>query len=88
MKLLNYDSKYLIMNNLRVAENAELPSSHTKAQYRILCNLIIQKKISKKFFDFIVKELYEVDDWKELNYIQTYQLIHVLTYFDYEKVRM
>lgn len=76
------------MNNLRTTPDIELPKTHTQAQYKILCNLIIQKKITKKFFDFIVKELYEVDDWHELNYCQVYQLIHVLTYFDYEKVRM
>lgn len=88
MKLLNYDSKYLIMSNLRTAESQLMPSSHTKAQYKILCNLIIQKKISRKFFEFIVSELYGVKDWKQLDYAQTYQLIHVLTYFDYQKVRM
>lgn len=88
MKLLNYNSRHLIVNNLRTASNSELPKTHTQAQYKILCNLIIQKKISKRFFDFIVKELYEVDDWKELNYSQVYELIHILTYFDYKKVRM
>ena len=88
MKLLNYDNRHLIMNNLRVAKNAELPINHTEAQYRILCNLIIRKKISKRFFDFILLELYGTKDWKQLDYSQTYELIHILTYFDYEKVRM
>ena len=88
MKLLNYDHKYLIMSNLRTAESQPKPSSYTKAQYKILCNLIIQKKISRKFFEFIVSELYGVNDWKQLDYAQTYQLIHVLTFYDYQKVRM
>ena len=87
MKLLNYDNRELIMQNVRSAQT-EVPDTFTKRQYQILCNLIRQKKISKKFFVFIIKELYEVDDWKKLNYRQAYQLIHVLTYFDYEKVRM
>ena len=88
MKLMNYDREYLIMSNLRTVESQPMPSSHTKAQYKILCNLIIQKKISRKFFEFIVSELYGVNDWKQLDYAQTYQLIHVLTFYDYQKVRM
>ncbi len=88
MKLMNYDREYLIMSNLRTVESQPMPSSHTKAQYKILCNLIIQKKISRKFFEFIVSELYGVNDWKQLDYAQTYQLIHVLTFYDYKKVRM
>lgn len=87
MKLLNYDSKYLILSNLRTVDNQPMPSSHTKAQYKILCNLIIRKKISRKFFEFIVFELFGVNDWKQLDYAQTYQLIHVLTFYNYAKVR-
>ena len=88
MKLLNFDSKDLILENMRPIEKQPKPSTHTTAQYKILCNLITQKKISKRFFEFIVSELFGTDDWKELDYEQTYQLVHVLTYLDYEKVRM
>lgn len=88
MKLLNYDSKDLILENMRPIEKQPKPSTHTKAQYKILCNLIVQKKISRRFFEFIVSELFETDDWKELDYEQVYTLIHVLTFFDYTKVRM
>lgn len=88
MKLLNYDSKYLILNSLRSNGNVTKPITHTKAQYRILCNLIIQKKISRRFFEFVVMEMFDVDDWKQLNYDETYQLIRILTDFDYTKVRM
>ena len=88
MKLYNYDSKKLIMEKLRQVEIKPNPKGHTKTQYRILCNLVIQKKISKRFFDLIVKELYGVTDWKCLTYEQTYELIHLLTFLDYSKVRM
>ncbi len=88
MKLLNYDRKYLIMNNVREAVQQPMPSSHTKAQYKILCNLIIQKKITKRFFEFIVHELFGASDWKQLNYQQVYELIHVLTFYDYRKERV
>lgn len=88
MKLMNYDREYLIMSNLRTVEKQPKPSTHTQAQYKILCNLIVQKKISRRFFEFIVFELFGVDDWKKLDYEQTYQLVHVLTYLDYTKVRM
>lgn len=87
MKMLNYDSKYLIMQNLRtVTQN--VPDHFTKSQYKILCRLIRQKKISKQFFDFLLSELYQLYDWKQLNYSQMYELIHILTYLDYEKVRV
>ena len=78
MKLLNYDNRTLIMQNVR-SVNQEVPSTYTNGQYRILCNLIRQKKISKQFFDFLLLELYDLSDWKKLNYWQMYELIHVLT---------
>lgn len=87
MKMLNYDAKYLIMQNLRpVTKNT--PDHYTESQYKILCRLIHQKKITKKFFDFLLLELYQLKDWKQLNYNQMYELIHVLTYLNYEKVRV
>ena len=87
MKLLNYDNRTLIMQNLR-STHKEIPTTYTKTQYQILCNLIRQKHITKQFFDFLLLELYGLSDWKQLNYKQMYQLIHVLTYWDYKKERM
>lgn len=87
MKLINYDHRELIMNNVRSVRR-QVPSAYTNSQYRILCNLIKQKKITKQFFDFLLEQIYEISDWKQLNYEQMYALIHILTYFDYKKVRM
>ena len=87
MKLLNYDIKYLIMQNLRPVTKI-VPDHYTKSQYKILCRLIRQKKITKQFFDFLLAELYQLHDWKQLTYEEMYQLIHILTYLDYEKVRV
>lgn len=87
MKMLNYDSKYLIMQNLRPFTQT-VPDHYTESQYKILCRLIRQKKITKKFFDFLLLELYGLPDWKRLDYSQMYELIHILTYLDYEKVRV
>lgn len=87
MKMLNYDSKYLIMQNLRPFTQ-KVPDHYTESQYKILCRLIRQKKITKKFFDFLLLELYGLPDWKRLDYSQMYELIHILTYLDYEKVRV
>lgn len=84
MKLLNYDAKYLIMQNVRTIPK-EIPNKYTLCQYRILCKLIRQKKITKKFFDYLIYNLYELSDWQELNYQQMYELIHVLTYYNYSK---
>jgi hypothetical protein len=87
MKLLNYDRRELILQNVRNVEK-EVPATYTKSQYRILCNLIRQKHITKQFFDFLLLQLYGLTDWKQLNYSQMYDFIHVLTFYDYQKVRM
>lgn len=36
----------------------------------------------------VVSSLYNVNDWKKLNYNQMYELIHILTFYDYTKVRL
>ena len=87
MKLLNYDRRELILQNVR-SVTREIPVTYTKSQYRILCNLIRQKRITKQFFDFLLLQLYGLIDWKQLNYSQMYDFIHVLTFYDYTKVRM
>lgn len=84
MKLLNYDCRTLIMQNMRYAVR-EIPETYTKAQYKILCRLIKQKKITKEFFYFLLEQLYDLSDWKQLDYEQMYELIHILTYYDYKK---
>ena len=84
MKLLNYDHRELIMQNVRTVTR-EVPENFTIAQYQILRKLIIQKQISKQFFDFLLLQLYDLSDWKQLNYTQMYELIHILTFWNYEK---
>lgn len=88
MKLMNYDPKTLILQNVKSAEKYPLPDTYTRSQYRILCNLIQRKHIKKQSFDFIVSGLFGVTDWKKLNYKQMYTLIHILINWDYEKVRI
>jgi len=85
MKLMNYDKKDLIYQNLRTTENKPVSDGYTQCQYKILCSLIIQKKIEKRFFDFILSGLFGLTDWKKLDYSQMYTLIHVLTYYNYKK---
>ncbi len=88
MKLVNFDAKTLIYQNLRsgVQEVKEKPQTFTKKQYDILCRLIQQKKITKHFFDVLLNSLFEITDWKQLNYEQMYELIHVLTFWNYQTV--
>lgn len=86
MKLINYDYKDLILQNVRTVSK-ETPSTYTVCQYRILCNLIRQKHITKQFFDFILLQLYDLSDWKKLTYEQMYELIHILTFYNYTKER-
>ena len=84
MKLLNYDHRELIMQNVR-STTKEIPPTYPTSQYKILCRLIRQKRITKQFFDFLLMQLYDLTDWREMNYLQMYELIHVLTYWNYEK---
>ena len=84
MKLLNYDHREWIMQNVRTITK-EVPSTYTKSQYHILCNLIRQKRITKQFFEFLLLQLFNLSDWRKLNYTQMYELIHILTFFDYGK---
>ena len=87
MKLVNYDERTLILQNVRPAKQ-QVYDSYTKSQYQILCNLIRQKHITKPFFMFVLSSLYGLSDWKQLNYSQMYELIHVLTFYNYTKARM
>lgn len=87
MKLMNYDPKTLIYQNVRAdtQETGEKPQTYTKRQHDILCNLIRQKKITKQFFIFMLENLFDgITDWKQLSYGQMYELIHVLTFWNYQ----
>ena len=86
MKLMNYDTKTLIYQNLRsdVREVKEKPQTYTQTQYKILCRLIKQKQVTKQFFYFLLESLFELKDWKQLNYEQMYELVHVLTFWNYQ----
>lgn len=86
MKLANYDKRTLILNNLRTTPSCN-NTTYTKAQYYILCRLIRQKKITESFFNLLLSSLYNTTNWKKLTYKQMYELIHVLTFYNYEKVR-
>lgn len=86
MKLMNYDKKDLIYQNMRadVQRAQKKPQTYTKTQYGILCRLIQQKKVTEQFFNFLLESLFELKDWKQLNYEQMYELIHVLTFWNYQ----
>lgn len=84
MKLLNYDSRTLIYQNLRY-RTAEVPTTFTKCQYTLLCRIIQQKGITKQFFDVLLSELFGLDDWRKMSYWQMYEIIHILTFWNYRK---
>lgn len=86
MKLMNYDKKDLIYQNMRadVQRAQKKPQTYTKTQYSILCRLIQQKKVTEQFFNFLLESLFELKDWKQLNYEQMYELIHVLIFWNYQ----
>lgn len=86
MKLMNYDTRTLIYQNVRanVREVSEVPQKYTPTQTKILRRLIQQKQITEQFFIFLLESLFELRDWKQLNYEQMYELIHILTFWDYQ----
>lgn len=87
MKLMNYEPRTLIYQNVRadIRKVSEVPQNYTQTQIKILRRLIQQKKITEQFFNFLLESLFELKDWKQLNYKQMYELIHVLTFYNYEK---
>lgn len=89
MKLMNFDKRDLIYQNIHadVQKVQEKPQTYTKTQYRILCRLIQQKEITEQFFNLILSCLFEITDWKQLNYEQMYELIHILTFWNYQTER-
>lgn len=84
MKMLNFDTRTLLLQNIRQPEKSPVPEHYTPGQYRILCKLIRRKRITEKFFLFLLQELYGTSDWKQLTYKQMYELIHILTYYNYK----
>lgn len=86
MKLMNYDPKTLIYQNMRsnVQEVRKMPQNYTQTQIKILRRLIQQKKVTEQFFVFLLESLFELKDWKQLDYEQMYELIHVLTFWNYQ----
>ena len=87
IKLMKYAERTLISQIVRPVTR-QVNNTYTKAQYRILCNLIRQKRITEPFFMLVLSSLYGLSDWKQLNYNQMYELIHILTFYDYTKVRL
>lgn len=86
MKLMNYEPRTLIYQNVRadIRKANEVPQNYTQTQIKILRRLIQQKKVTEQFFSLILTSLFEITDWKQLNYEQMYELIHVLTFWDYQ----
>jgi len=80
---MNYDTKTLILMNVKSVERQPVPDTFTKAQLRILRELIARKKIEKRFFNFVVSGLFDKSDWKTLDYSEMYLLIHVLANYNY-----
>lgn len=63
MKLLNYDTKYLVYQNLKLKPTeSNIPITYSKAQYLLLCKIIKQKHISKEFFNFLMIQLFNSTD--------------------------
>lgn len=78
-----YETEKLIYQNVR-SDVQEVPHGYTQTQFKILCRLIQQKKVTEQFFNFLLESLFELKDQKQLSYEQMYELIHVLTFWNYQ----
>lgn len=85
MKLMNYDKRTLIMQNVKSAKKNLIPDKYTQAQYRILCSIIRRRHIKKEFFYLLLSELYNLSDWRKLSYPEMYELIYILSNYDFKK---
>lgn len=90
MKLLNYDKRTLVFQNVKKRMSEEVPVTFTYRQYQILCTLIRRRNISKESFALLLDALFalRLEDWRKLTYQQMYELIHVLTDWNYDKVNL
>lgn len=85
MKVVNYDSRTLILRNLRPVEKEQIPDTFTPCQYRILCSIIRRRHIKKEFFYLLLSELYNLSDWRKLSYPEMFELIYILNNYNFKK---
>lgn len=85
MKVLNYDSRTLILQNLRSVKKEQIPDAFTPCQYRILCSIIRRRHIKKEFFYLLLSELYNLSDWRKLTYSEMFELIYILNNYNFKK---
>lgn len=67
MKLMNYDKKDLVYQNVHdIREVSEVPQNYTQTQIKILRRLIQQKQIKEQFFIFLLESCYDISYYAEL----------------------
>lgn len=83
MKLINYSLDYL------VDTQTPTPPKHpySDCQFRILCRVIRQKRISKTYFYGLLKELYNYRTVTQLSYAEMYRVIWILNHWYFMKER-
>lgn len=77
MKLLNYSISYLVEQN--TPQPPKRP--YTDCQFRILCRVIKQKKISREYFYNLIAEVYQYRSIQQLSYEEMYRLIWILNHW-------
>lgn len=78
MKLMNYSLEYLIESNTP----APPKQPYTACQYRILCEVIRRKKVTKEYFYTLIGRAYHCRSVEELDYGQMYRVIWILNHWD------
>lgn len=83
MKLMNYSLDYLVEIQIPMPPKR----SYSDCQFRILCRVIYQKKVSRSYFYGLLNELYNYYTVKQLSYEEMYRVIWILNHWNFMKER-
>ena len=83
MKLMNYSLDYLVETQTPTPPKRP----YSDCQFRILCRIIRQKKVSRIYFYGLLNELYNYHTIKQLSYEEMYRIIWILNHWNFMKER-
>ena len=87
MKELNYELREIIYQNLEQPKRQEIPSKPTKRQIEILQSIVIRKRMSKPFLEFVSECLFDTHDFSSFDYRMMYEFVYVLSRYKTSRER-
>ncbi len=80
---MNYSLDYLVETQTPTPPKRP----YSDCQFRILCRIIRQKKVSRIYFYGLLSELYDYHTIKQLSYEEMYHIIWILNHWNFMKER-